>query len=146
MEKNMKVSIIVPIYNAENSINRCVDSILSQSYNDFELLLINDGSKDNTKEVVQGFIGTNNKFPIIYVWKENGGKHTALNESHPYIHGEYVLILDSDDRLTPNAVETVLEEWNTYKKNAEIGVLTFFLIFSLRKHKKKSQCMFLTLA
>lgn len=120
------LSIITPAYNRAELLAKCYRSLIEQTCYDFEWIIVDDGSNDNTKKVVQRFIGTNNKFPISYVWKENGGKHTALNASHPYIHGEYVLILDSDDKLTPDAVETVLEEWNIYKKNTEIGILTFY--------------------
>lgn len=120
------LSIVTPAYNRAELLRRCYRSLVEQTCYDFEWIIVDDGSKDNTKEVVQSFIETNNKFSITYVWKENGGKHTALNASHPYIHGQYVLILDSDDRLTPDAVETVLGEWSTYKKSTEIGILTFY--------------------
>lgn len=120
------LSIVTPTYNRAELLERCYRSLVEQTCYDFEWIIVDDGSKDNTKEVVQSFIERNNTFPITYVWKENGGKHTALNASHLYIHGEYILILDSDDRLTPDAVETVLEEWGTYKKNTEIGILTFY--------------------
>ena len=120
------LSIVTPSYNRAELIKRCYSSLVEQTCYDFEWIIVDDGSEDNTKEVVQSFIETSNSFPITYIWKENGGKHTALNASHPHIHGEYVLILDSDDRLTPDAVETVLREWDVYKNNSEIGILTFY--------------------
>ncbi len=125
------LSIVTPTYNRAELIEKCYRSLIDQTCYNFEWIIVDDGSKDNTKEIVQGFIKKTNKFPITYIWKENGGKHTALNAAHPHIHGEYVLILDSDDRLTPDAVETVLGDWDIYRKNTEIGVLTYY-----RKNEK----------
>lgn len=117
------LSIITPTYNRSHLLNACYESLLHQTDKDFEWILVDDGSSDNTEQTVQSF--SDAAFPIIYVKKENGGKHTALNASHPYIRGKYVLILDSDDQLTQNAVSAVREAWGRYVQNGEVGLVTF---------------------
>lgn len=117
------LSIITPTYNRAHLIHRCYESLLRQSCKDFEWIIVDDGSKDDTQDVIAGFC--TDEFPVIKIKKENGGKHTALNAAHPYIHGKYVLILDSDDYLTDTAVEEVLEAWERYKDNEIVGVVTF---------------------
>lgn len=81
------------------------------------------GAKINTQAVVKSM--NNALFLLEYHYKENGGKHTALNYSHPYIKGDLVFIVDSDDTLTSDSVETILEDWQLYKNKQEIGVISY---------------------
>ena len=118
------LSIITPAYNRAHLLHNCFDSLVSQSCMDFEWIIIDDGSVDNTEEVVRSF--STELFSIVYEKKENGGKHTALNASHPYIHGDYILILDSDDTLTPDAVETALAVWSDYRDDPSVSLLSFY--------------------
>lgn len=103
------ITILTPTYNRAKLLQLCFDSLCAQTDFDFEWLIVDDGSTDNTEEVVNGFL--TDKFPVQYVKKQNGGKHTALNAAHPYINGQYVLILDSDDTLTADAVERIKRAW-----------------------------------
>ena len=119
-----KISIITPTYNRAHLLPNTYHSLLQQSSQDFEWIIMDDGSVDDTRRVVSGFM-EEQKIPIKYARKENGGKHTALNASHPYIAGDYVLILDDDDTLTCDAVETILQTWQTYESNPGIGCLSF---------------------
>lgn len=119
------LSIITPTYNRAHLLNRCYQSLLHQTNYDFEWIIVDDGSGDNTLKVASEFCNADNPFKIFYIIKENGGKHTALNASHPYIHGKYVLILDSDDTLTSDAVEIVLEGWRKYENQPEIAMVAF---------------------
>lgn len=109
----------------------CFDSLCAQTDFDFEWLIVDDGSTDNTEEVVNGFL--TDKFPVQYVKKQNGGKHTALNAAHPYINGQYVLILDSDDTLTADAVERIKRAWAGKENDPEIGIITFLKGRSINK-------------
>lgn len=116
------LSIVTPTYNRGELLKRCFESLCNQSDMDFEWIVVDDGSTDNTAEVVKQF---SSKFPIIYAQKENGGKHTALNASHEYIHGKYVLILDSDDYLVNTAIEQIKMGWNRFEEESEIGIVSF---------------------
>ena len=125
MHNELVVSIVTPTYNRANLLDRCFESLKSQTCKGFEWIIVDDGSTDNTEEVVGEFLKEITEFKITYVKKKNGGKHTALNESHKYITGNLVLILDSDDYLTEDAVEIVLAGWEKYCKDPEVGVVTF---------------------
>lgn len=117
------LSIVTPAYNRAALLENCYESLCCQTDYDFEWLIVDDGSTDDTEAVVKGF--RTDKFPIQYIKKPNGGKHTALNAAHPYINGRYVLMLDSDDTLTPDAVEMVKTEWKKWEDNRAVGIVTF---------------------
>lgn len=122
---NPTLSIVTPAYNRADLLKCCYQSLLDQTNSDFEWIIVDDGSTDQTKEEAGQFGGEEVPFSVTYIWKENGGKHTALNAAHPYIHGKYVLILDSDDKLTPDAVATVLENWKRFEDKPSIAMVTF---------------------
>ncbi len=92
-----KLSIIVPIYNVEAYIIECLTSIKNQTYSDYEVILINDGSKDNSKKLIEEFILNEKQFKLIN--KENGGLSDARNFGLNYAQGEYITFLDSDDYI-----------------------------------------------
>jgi len=117
-----KLTIVTPTFNRADLLHKCYESLLAQTNGNFEWIVVDDGSTDNTQKTVSSF-GTD--FPIKYIKKENGGKHTALNASYPYIDGDYVLILDSDDYLVENAVELVLDGWKNYVDDPTIGIVVF---------------------
>lgn len=94
----MKFSIIVPIYNVENYILKCLESINNQSYTNYEVILVNDGSPDNSARIIKKFIKDKNNFK--YYNKENGGLSDARNYGLQYCTGDYLLFLDSDDYIS----------------------------------------------
>lgn len=118
------MTIITPVYNRAALLKNCYASLLEQSCFDFEWIVVNDGSTDETGSVMRELLASEHAFPIQYVEKENGGKHTALNAAHPHIRGKYVLILDSDDRLTGDAVEQTLLAWRRWEDVPEVGIVT----------------------
>lgn len=121
----MKLSIVTPTYNREGLLKRLYISLLSQSCRDFEWLIIDDGSTDNTDVLVQEFLNTSS-LNIKYIKKENGGKHTAVNSGIRNSSGEYIFIVDSDDWLPSNSIELILiklkliEKEDNYEKIAGI--------------------------
>lgn len=117
------LSIITPSFNRGNLLPECFRSLCKQSYKNFEWIIVDDGSTDNTSEIVRTF--RSDDFPVVYLKKENGGKHTALNTAMEHLRGQYVLILDSDDKLTDNAVEAIKKHWCKYENNQNVGILTF---------------------
>lgn len=92
---NTKVSIIVPVYNVEQYLRECVDSVLAQTFTDFELLLINDGSTDNSGAICDEYALTDLRVRVCH--KKNGGLSSARNAGIELAQGEYVIFLDSDD-------------------------------------------------
>ena len=118
------LTIITPVYNRASYLYTCYHSLAAQTCFDFEWIVVNDGSKDETESVIRRIQNQCTAFPIQYIEKENGGKHTALNKTHPYIRGKYVLILDSDDRLTEDAVEQALSAWQCWEADPSIGIVT----------------------
>lgn len=106
------VTVCTPTYNRAHTLRRVFESLQKQEFKDFEWLIIDDGSTDNTKEVVGKFIDEAS-FPIRYYYKENGGRHTALNFSYELIHSEYVVNIDSDDALTDDAFLLIKKAWDS---------------------------------
>ena len=100
----IKVSIIVPFYNVENYIEKCLQSLVSQTLEDIEIILVNDGSEDKSEEIAKKFIET---YPekLVYLKKENGGLSDARNYAIPKARGEYIAFLDSDDYVEMNMYE-----------------------------------------
>ena len=92
------ISIIVPVYNAEKTLRLCVDSILSQEYKDFELFLVDDGSKDGSPAICDEYAEKDNRIKVIH--KPNGGVSSARNLGLDYAKGEWVTFIDSDDYIS----------------------------------------------
>lgn len=99
-----KVSVIVPIYNVEKYLEKCINSLLSQTLEDIQIILVNDGSKDNSGNIAKEY-EKNNKNRVIYVEKENGGLSDARNYGLKYATGDFIAFLDSDDYIEKNAYE-----------------------------------------
>lgn len=106
------VSVVVPVYNSEKSIERCANSILNQDYQDLELILVNDGSKDNSAAICDRLSAADSRVVVIH--KENGGVSSARNVGIKNSNGDYITFVDSDDELVPNAISTVLNYINKY--------------------------------
>lgn len=118
----MFVSVITPTYNRGYILQGCYQSLCKQTCMDFEWIVVDDGSTDDTTKKIQGFIAEN-KVKIVYLKQENGGKHRAHNTGIRVAKGELVVCLDSDDQLTENAIERVKEIWREKKKKDSIGIL-----------------------
>ena len=102
-------SVIIPVYNTEKYLNQCVDSVLSQTFCDYEIILVNDGSKDNSASICDEYAKNNERVKVIH--KENGGLSSARNAGVDSACGEYILFLDSDDYYyTDNAFELMAEK------------------------------------
>lgn len=114
-----RLSIIVPIYNAENTLARCINSILSQSFSDFELILINDGSTDHSAEICASFTAIDPR--VSYYNKKNGGVSSARNLGLRMAKGEYVTFVDADDYL----LQTCYEHVNNSVSNADLVFFHF---------------------
>jgi glycosyltransferase involved in cell wall biosynthesis len=104
----MRFTVLTPTYNRAHLLGRVYECLCAQSFRDFEWVIVDDGSTDGTKGLVSSWKAV---FPIQYFWKPNGGKHTAMNLGVSMASGEFVLVFDSDDRCTPNALERFDYQW-----------------------------------
>ena len=95
---SIKVSVIVPVYNVEAYLERCLDSLVKQTLEEMEIIVVNDGTKDNSQAIIDRYAAA---YPqkVISLIKENGGLSDARNYGIPYAHGEYIGFVDSDDYL-----------------------------------------------
>ena len=118
-----KISVIVPVYNVENYIEKCLKSLVNQTMHDIEIIIVNDGSKDNSKNIVKSF---EEKYPekIVYLEKENGGLSDARNYAMPYAKGEYIAFLDSDDYVENDMYEKMYEI--AQKENSDLVECDFY--------------------
>lgn len=101
------VSVIVPVYNTEKYLHRCIDSILTQTYTDFELLLIDDGSTDNSGKICDEYTQKDSRVRVFH--KENGGVSSARNLGLDEAKGEWISFVDSDDYVLPTYLATYFE-------------------------------------
>lgn len=103
-----EVSVIVPVYNVEKYLERCLNSLVNQTLQNIEIIIVNDGTKDNSEEIIKKFI---EKYPqkIVYLKKENGGLSDARNYGMPYAKGEYIAFLDSDDYVEKDIYKEMYE-------------------------------------
>ena len=120
-EKGELISIIVPIYNVENYLRHCLESIQNQTYQNFECLLINDGSSDNSAEICREYVEKDSRFR--YFEKENGGVSSARNLGIERSKGQYITFIDSDDWVDSDYLELLYMKINEY--NADLAVLTY---------------------
>ncbi len=121
--KNIKLTIFTPTYNRAYILPELYNSLRKQTCKMFEWLIVDDGSSDNTEAIVSQWQKENNDFPVRYYKKENGGKCSAINCGLDLAQGELFLIIDSDDTITVDAVEKIIDLENTIKdKNIFCGV------------------------
>lgn len=132
MKTDSMISIIVPVYNVEKYLDRCVQSILIQSFKRFELILVNDGSTDNSFEICQKYRKKDSR--VILISQENKGLSAARNTGLNNAHGDYICFIDSDDFIEKDYLKLLLN--NLKSNNADISICEYFL--SNEKGKKYS--------
>jgi len=103
------LTVFTPTYNRIALLTRAYGSLLGQQEMNFDWLIVDDGSDDGTESLVRQWIN-DNKIPIRYFWKPNGGKYTAMLEARKHLNGDWVILLDSDDELTPDATGVMADE------------------------------------
>ena len=115
-----KFTVFTPTYNREHLLHRVFDSLQVQDFIDFEWLILDDGSSDNTKQVVDEFVNKSN-FNIRYIFKKNGGKVAAVNMGLELAEGEFFLVFDSDDWCDSNTLSTFIDEWNKLNNDEKLN-------------------------
>lgn len=117
------LTIFTPAYNRAHTLPRTYESMCAQSCKDFIWLIVDDGSSDNTAGLVRQWQEADNGFEIRYIYKENGGMHTAHNAAYEHIDTELNTCIDSDDALAPGAVEMILGKWAQVKDRGYAGII-----------------------
>lgn len=126
-----KVSVIVPVYNVERYIRKCLESLVNQTLYDMEIIIVNDGSTDLSKNIIEEY--TNQYSNVKYYKKENGGLSDARNYGMKYATGEYVAFLDADDYIDAKTYEIMYEK--AQKENSDIVECNFYWVYGKRKKK-----------
>lgn len=131
----MKISIIIPIYNVEKYLDRCLKSVINQTYQDFEVIMVNDGSVDGSEQICKNYLKEDSRFILIN--KKNGGLSDARNYGIDAATGEYIYFLDSDDYISKDTIKVLANL--TLDKKADIVVGNGYRIEEGKKtHIKKS--------
>lgn len=115
------ISVVVPIYNVEKYIENCIKSIINQTYDNLEIILVDDGSKDNCGKICDEYATKDNRIKVMH--KENGGLSDARNCGLEISNGKYVIFIDSDDWIEKNMIELLYS--NIIKANADISICEF---------------------
>ena len=116
------LTVFTPSYNRAYTLHKCYESLLRQTSKDFTWLIIDDGSSDNTKELVDSWINEN-KIEINYIYQENQGMHGAHNTAYKNIKTELNVCIDSDDYMPDDAVEKIISFWNINKRSDLAGIM-----------------------
>ncbi|CUQ11738.1 Hyaluronan synthase [Turicibacter sanguinis] len=133
----MKISVIVPVYNVENYIVECLNSILNQTFEDIEVIIVNDGSTDNSMDKIKKIIKGNNNIQVIN--KNNGGLSSARNEGLMYAKGEYVIFIDSDDFIETDFLQNLYREAKQYNLDIACGGYKKFFSEERIEEKKRKE-------
>ena len=109
----IRVSVLTPTYNRATYLPRLWNSLKKSTGKDFEWIIVDDGSTDETAEVCRHMIEDENEFPIRYEYQENHGKYVAFNRLVELAQGEYIIQIDDDDEILPNAINDALSIWDS---------------------------------
>ncbi|MCH5240192.1 MAG: glycosyltransferase family 2 protein [Muribaculaceae bacterium] len=116
------LTVFTPTYNRSYTLGRLYESLATQTCMDFEWLVVDDGSSDNTKSLIEQYIKWN-RFPIRYIYKENGGLYTTYNTAYANTDTELSICIDSDDYMPENAVELILDKWQKDGSDKYCGIV-----------------------
>ena len=123
MVEQCLLTIFTPTYNRAHTLSRTYKSLLEQECKNFIWLIVDDGSTDNTADLIHEWQGLDNGFEIQYIYKKNGGMHTAHNVAYNNIDTELNMCIDSDDCIAKGAVEKIYRKWNIVKQCGYAGVI-----------------------
>ncbi len=124
-----EISIIVPVYKVEPYLRKCVDSILAQTFTDFEVILVDDGSPDNSGKICDEYASKDSRVRVIH--KENGGLSSARNAGIDVARGKYLGFVDSDDYIEKDMYELLYD--NIVKEQADLSICGIYDIYAGKK-------------
>lgn len=117
------LTVFTPAYNRADLLTRCYESMCKQTNKNFIWMIVDDGSTDNTREISESWVKNTKDFHVIYIYKENGGLHTAYNTAIANIDTELCVCIDSDDFMPDNAVELILDFWKKNGSDKYAGIV-----------------------
>lgn len=126
---NVKVSIVIPVYNVEKYISKCLKSVMNQTYNNLEIIVVNDGSTDKSGEILKKYVDLDKR--IILINKPNGGLSSARNAGISVANGQFITFIDSDDWISLNYIKEMISEQKRY--NADIVSIRETIVTSKEK-------------
>lgn len=138
MSEKPKISVLVPIYNVERYLNECLESLQEQSFKNFEVICLNDGSTDGSREIIQRFVQRDSRF--VLVDKPNSGYGASMNIGLEHAKGDFISILESDDKMLPGALEKLYLTQQKY--DAEVVKGDYILYWSDSEKQNKTRRMF----
>lgn len=118
---NPIVSVVIPVYNSQDYIKECLGSVLAQTYKRIEIIIVDDGSTDQTGIIINDLINKNKHISFIFVSQNNSGPSAARNKGIGYAQGDYIAFLDSDDQWYPSKLEKILAE---FEKDNELDIIS----------------------
>ena len=127
-----EVSVVVPIYNVAEYLPKCVDSILAQTYSDFEVILVNDGSKDDSPAIAESYAEKDRRVRVVH--KPNGGLSDARNEGMKYASGTYISFIDSDDFIEPDMLEKCVQALQ--RADADMVIFDYYQYYQATGQKE----------
>ena len=128
-EENFLISIVIPVYNAEKYLEQCLNSIQNQTYKNFEVILVNDGSMDHSESICMNFLRSDSRFR--YLKKENGGVSSARNVGLDNVEGDYITFIDADDWVDENHLEILID--GIIKNNCEVAISSYMQFINTRE-------------
>ena len=132
-----QISVIVPVYQVEAYLPQCIDSILAQTFRDFELILVDDGSQDRSGAICDEYAGRDERVRVLH--KENGGLSDARNAGLEQANGDYFLFVDSDDFIAPMMLERLYA--GAQREGADLAICNFRYTFDTKEKKDFSTAM-----
>lgn len=125
------VSVVIPVYNVENVLEKCINSVLSQTYKNLQIILVDDGSTDNSGNICDAFCKKDDRVAVIH--KKNGGLSDARNVGLKQVSGDYISFIDSDDWVSEDFIETLID--NAVSHQADISIVDYAMVFESGKIK-----------
>ena len=135
-----KVSIIVPVYGVEEWLERCMESLVHQTLQDIEIIVVNDGSPDNSQEIIDRYV---KEYPDLVQGhiKENGGLSDARNYGLQYATGEYIAFVDSDDYVDVTMYEKLYKK--AIEEESDAVTCAYFIVNEQKQTRKSVQCIYM---
>lgn len=133
----MKLSIIIPVYRTQDTLERCLESILQQSFTDYEMILVDDGSDDGSPQLCDEYARKDARIRVIH--KENGGLSDARNAGIRKARGEYITFVDSDDTMVDNTLGNLIQEIG---KHPHVDILEYSVSERYGNRKRQSELTF----